>query len=339
VAGSWLLRRGEVLANALAWGALLGAALELGVLLRSARPLLGSLRLRFDFRNPHVREAIRRLPGVLVGRGVVQISGLVDTLLVSFLGTGANAIFGYAQMLYLLPMSLLGTGEAAVSLPEMSRDTADGDVARRNANLRRRLGSALARVTVLTVPTVVGLGVLGPELITVVLQTGQFDRSSTLHVAEVLAVYSVALLGNASVRLLATSCYALGDTKRPASYAVVRVVASTVIALALMRSLGVVGVVIGATVAAWVEAFMLGWQVRRMLGGLGLEQLRITRLVVLALGCLALPLGVRTVLPASFAASPWGSAHVLCALPIAFAPLAHWLGLFDLRSYLRRGRR
>jgi putative peptidoglycan lipid II flippase len=338
VVGRWLLRRGQPLATALAWSALGGAALELAVLLRTARSLLGGLRLRFELRNPHVRDAIRRLPSVLMGRGVIQISGYVDTLLVSFLGTGANATFGYAQMLYLLPMSLLGTSEAAASLPEMSRDSAEQDEVRRNQSLRRRLSSALARVTLLTVPAMVALVLLGRELITVVLQTGAFDRSSTERVAEVLAVYGLALLGNASGRVLATSCYALGDTKRPARYAVVRVVASTLLALALMRSLGVVGVVIGAAVAAWLEAGLLGWRVRRVLGGLGLAELRVTRLAVLGLACAALPLGVRAILPATFAASPLGSAIVLCVLPTVFAAAAQWLGLLDLRSALRRGR-
>ena len=41
---------------------------------------------------------------------MIQISGLFDLWLVSFLGTGAQAAFGYAQSIYLLPMSLLGTG-------------------------------------------------------------------------------------------------------------------------------------------------------------------------------------------------------------------------------------
>jgi len=338
VVGGWLLRRGEPLAKALAWSALAGAALELGVLLRTAKSLLGGLRLRFELRNPHVRDAIRRLPGVLLGRGVIQISGYVDTLLVSFLGTGANAIFGYAQMLYLLPMSLLGTSEAAASLPEMSRETAEQDLERRNQNLRRRLSSALARVTLLAVPTVVGLVLLGRELITVILQTGAFDRSSTERVAEVLAIYGLALLGNASGRVLSTSCYAVGDTKRPARYAMARVALSTVIALALMRSLGVVGVVIGAATAAWLEAGLLGWQVRRAIGGLGLGELRYGRLVLLGLACAALPLGVRAILPTHFAASSLGSALVLCVLAAAFALSAQALGLLDLRRYVRRRR-
>lgn len=333
---SWLLRTGHALAWVLAWGALAGAALELGVLLRAARPLLGALRPRFELGNRAVREAIRRLPGVLLGRGVIQISGYIDTLLVSFLGTGANAAFVYAQTLYLLPMSLLGTGEAAASLPELSRDTAEQETAKRDAKLRRRLGSALARVTVLAVPAMVGLILLPRELVSLLLQTGRFDRSSTAWVAQVLAIYGFALLGNASVRLFATTCYALGDTKRPARYAVYRVVISTVVALLLMGPLGVAGVVLGATTAAWVEAIVLGWHLHRAIGGLGLGQLRFGRLAVLALVCSAVPLGARAVLPAPLRDGPLGAALILTALAAAFVPTAKWLSLFDLRDWFRR---
>lgn len=334
--GSWLLQQGEALAQLLAVGALAGAALELTVLLKAARPLLGTLRPRFEWRNPSVREALRRLPGVLLGRGVIQISGAVDMLLVSFLGTGANATFAYAQMLYLLPMSLLGTGEAAASLPELSRDTAEPDIERRNAAMRRRLGSALARVTVLSVPTMVCLILLGRELITLLLQTGEFDRSSTAWVAEVVAVYGFALLGNASVRLFATTCYALGDTKRPARYAVYRVVLSTVLALLLMKPLGVSGVVVGAMVAAWLEALLLGYQLRKMIGGLGLEAIRVPHTVALAAICVAAPLAVRALLPEPFRSGPIGATVVLGVLGAAFALAAKALGLFDLRTWLRR---
>jgi len=336
VLGGVLLRRGEPLALGLGWAALAGAALELVVLLRGARPLLGSLRLRFEWTNPHVREALRRLPGVLLGRGVVQISGYVDTLLVSFLGTGANAVFGYAQMLYLLPMSVLGTGEAAVSLPEMSKDTADTDLERRNQSLRRRLGSALARVTVLTVPAAVALVFFGREIVTLLLQTGAFAREATLKVAQVLVVFGIALLGNAAGRVLSTTCYALGDTRRPARFAMGRVLISTVGALLLMRRLDVVGVVIGSAVAAWIEASLLGWQVRRTLGGLGLAQLRLGRVLLLGVVCTAAPLGVRFLLPEPLRSGPLGSAVVLCALPVAFVIAAQWLRLFDVRTYLRR---
>jgi putative peptidoglycan lipid II flippase len=336
VFGSWLGQRQEPLAEVLAWSAFAGAALQLGVLLPAARHLLGGLTPRFDTRDPSVREAAAKLPAALLGRGVIQISGLVDTLLVSFLGTGANAVFNYAQTVYLLPMSLLGTGEAAAALPEMARDTAEVDIARRNEALSRRLGASLARITVLTVPATAAFVVLGRELIMLLLQTGTFDRSSTARVEPLLAAYGFALLGNASGRVLITMSFALGDTKTPARYALYRVLVSTAIALALMRRLDVLGVVIGAVVAGWVEAIALAYRVRKVIGRLGLEQVRAGRvaaLTAISVGCGA---ALRAALPAALAATPLGAALILGAFGGAFALAAPALGLFSLRSLLRR---
>jgi putative peptidoglycan lipid II flippase len=335
-AGVFFHARGESLAMAVAWGALVGAALQLLVLLPAARKLLGGLRPRLDTRDPGVREASRRLPGALLGRGVIQLSGLVDAYLVSFVGTGANAIFGYAQTIYLLPMALLGTGEAAAALPDLARDTAEQDVERRNRIMRDRLGASLARVTTLTIPTTAGFALLGGELVTVLLQTGQFDRSSTAEVRPVLAVYGLALLANAAGRVLTTTSYALGDTRAPATYAVYRVVASAAVAIALLRHLGVLGVVLGAVVAAWIELVALGLRVRRAIGGLGLSQIPLARILVLTVVSVGAGVALRAMLPAAFVAHRPGAALVLVAAGGAFSITASALGLFDVRSLLRR---
>lgn len=336
IGGGWLLHSGETLARILAFSAILGAGLELTALLAKARPLLGKLRPTFDHNNANVREAARRLPAVLLGRGVIQISGLLDTLLVSFVGTGANATFAYAQMLYLLPMSLLATGEAAVSLPEMARDTAEQDVGERHRRIRQRLGLTMTRVTVLSIPTMAVLMLFGVELISLLLKTGRFDSDSALRVAEVLRIYGIALLANASVRLFATTFFALGETKLPARYAVVRVVVSTAIALALLKPLGVVGVVIGAVSAGWIEAILLGVQLRRRIGGLGFEQVPWLKLVLLTALTFCVPWAVRQQLPNGFATSFLGMICVLSLVGAVFLAATWLLKLLDIRSLLRR---
>ncbi|WP_437291592.1 murein biosynthesis integral membrane protein MurJ [Sorangium sp. So ce406] len=336
VCGAWLGMRGEPLAEALAWSAFAGAALQLALLLPSARSLLGGLTPRLDARDPSVREAGGKLPAALLGRGIIQVSGLVDTLLVSFLGTGANAAFNYAQTVYLLPMSILGTGEAAVALPEMARDTAEADVARRNEAMSRRLGASLARITVLTVPTTAVFMLLGRELITLLLQTGTFDRASTARVEPLVCAYGLALLGNAAGRVLITACFALGDTRTPARYALYRVLVSTGLALLLMQRLDVLGVVLGAVIAGWVEAIALARRVRREIGGLGLDQIRIGRVAALTAVSVGSGVALRAALPDALAATPWGAALILATCGGAFAAAAPALGLFSLRSLLRR---
>ncbi|AUX32621.1 virulence factor MviN-like protein [Sorangium cellulosum] len=334
--GAWLGMRGEPLAEALAWSAFAGAALQLALLLPSARALLGGLAPRLDAKDPSVREAAGKLPAALLGRGIIQVSGLVDTLLVSFLGAGANAAFNYAQTIYLLPMSILGTGEAAVALPEMARDTAEADVARRNEALSRRLGASLARITVLTAPATAVFLVFGRELITLLLQTGTFDRASTARVEPLVGAYGLALLGNAAGRVLITASFALGDTRTPARYALYRVLVSTAVALLLMRRLDVLGVVLGAVIAGWVEAIALALRVRRAIGGLGLDQIRIGRVAALTAVSVGCGAALRAALPEAIAATPWGAALILAGCGGAFAVAAPALGLFSLRSLLRR---
>ena len=338
VAGAWLGQRGEPLAEAMAWGAFAGAALQLGLLLPAARRLLGGLRPRFDTRDPSVREAAGKLPAALIGRGVIQVSGLVDTLLVSFLGPGANAAFGYAQTIYLLPMSLLGTGEAAAALPEMAREVADGDVERRNAALRQRLGASLARIAVLTVPATAALGLLGRDVIALLLQTGSFDREATDRVVPLLAAYGLALLGNAAGRVLITMLFALGDARTPARFAIFRVMVSTGLALVLMRRLDVLGVVLGAVIAGWAEAALLGWRVRGAIGGLGLEQVRAGRIALLPAASVGCGVGVRAALPAALQGTPLGALLSLGAFGAGFVIAAPALGLLDPRALLRRRR-
>lgn len=336
--GSALGMRDEPLAMALAFSALAGAALQLVVLLPAARALLGGLRPSLDRDNPDLRVAAKRLPNVLLGRGVIQISGLVDTALVSFLGVGAQSSFGYAQALYLMPMALLGTGEAAAALPEMASHTAEEDREKRDAALRSRLGASLSRLVVLTVPTTLALVLLGREIIRVILQSGSFDAGATARVERLLAAYAFALLGNASGRVLTTTSYAIGDTRTPARYAVYRVVASTVFAVVLMQWLDALGVVVGAVIAAWVESVALGWKLRSQIGGLGLEKVPVMKALLLGALSIAPALLAKHLLPEEIVTSLWGSLGVLCVFGGAFAIAAPVLGIFDLRSLLRRRR-
>jgi len=332
-----LLRFGDrALARALAFGALVGAVLVTVLLFARARRHTGSVRPSFDFANQNLREAVRRFPAVLLGRGVVQISGLVDTLLVSFLGDSAVSAFNYAQTIYLLPMSVLGTGESAASLPEMAADTS---AARdeRNRRIRERLGSSLTRVTVLSIPAVVVMALSGQQLVTLLFRTGRFDEESIARVATALAVYALALLGNASVRLFSTAFFAIGETRIPARMALARVIASTAVAFALMRPFGIAGVVGGATLAAWVEAWLLGAALHRELEGLGLDALPKVKLGVLTLACSGTALAGRVLL-GGHAASPAHAFVGLSATGIVFLVATQALGLLDLRALLRRRR-
>ncbi|MBK8257425.1 MAG: murein biosynthesis integral membrane protein MurJ [Polyangiaceae bacterium] len=341
--GTFLHTTGADLAHVLAYSALLGAGLQLFILLPATRRLVGGLTPTLNTKDPNVRQASARLPGAIAGRGIIQISGLIDTQLVSFLAPGDTAAFGYAQTIYLLPMALLGTGEAAAALPELARDTAEQDAEKRNIAMADRIGKSIARVATLSIPAGLSLTLMGRELVAVIVQTGKFDQSATERVAILLAAYGFSLFANAVGRILITASYALGDTKTPVRYAIYRVVVSTVIALLLMKPLGVLGVVIGAVVAGWVETITLGIRLHKQIGGLGLSNVRWVS--PLAAGLLACGAGilVRLIFPEQWAGMrivtfPLGPSLSLVAFGAVFLALATAFGMLNVRALLRRRR-
>jgi putative peptidoglycan lipid II flippase len=315
------------LATAAAWGAVAGSALQLMVQLPVALYLLRGFRPGLGRVSIHVGQVGKSFVPVVLGRGVLQISSWIDTTIVSFLSTGAMAGLGYAQMLYLLPISLFGMAVSASELPEMARATGDARVIAEK--LRPRLLAGLQRMAFFVVPAAVGFVTLGDMVVTLVYRTGRFDAGDTLYVWAILAGFSLGLLAATQARLISSAFYALGDTRTPFRVAVVRVFfgASVGAALAFLippllhleRRWGVVGLASASGIAAWIELALLRRKLARRLGEtVALPGRALSRL--LAAGTLA-------------AAGAFAAKHLLGQLPVRLHPAleaALVLGVFGL---------
>ena len=110
---------------------------------------------------------------------------------------------------------------------------------------------------------------------------------------------------------------------------------STLIALALLRPFGVIGVVAGAATAAWIECVLLGHALGRRLDGLDLARLPLVKLLVLGVACAAPGYGLKIAL-GNHAHGFVGAFAILAAVGLGFAIASPALGLFDWRQLLRR---
>src|SRR5438552_17787206 len=161
--------RNEVqLAIYLAYGSVVGSALQFGVQLPQVLSLARGVRPRLTAAADSVRNVFRNFLPAFVERGVVQLSAYVDAWLASYLGNGAVSSFTYAQTIYVLPISLFGMAISAAELPTMSRAT--GTTAEIGAYLRSRLTDGLDRIAYFIVPSVVALFALGDFIVHVVLE-------------------------------------------------------------------------------------------------------------------------------------------------------------------------
>ena len=260
-AGTWLVtpslpleQRLHRLALALAWGTVVGAVLQVAVQVPSCWRLLGGgVSLRPTVEHDGTRDVLRAWAPVVLGAGVAQISGLIDTQLGSFAGPGGVASLGYAQLVQTLPISLFGVSVAAVALPALSEDAATGGA---GEALRARLAAGFRRVAFFVVPSAFAFVTLGPVIVGLLFQTGRFAAADTQLVGAVLAAYGIGLLGSASAKLLASGFYALRDTRTPVRISIVSLVVSTGCAIALIRPLGPVGIALGASVGGIVNLLL-----------------------------------------------------------------------------------
>ena len=272
---------GARLVVALAWGALGGSILQLAVQLPSTLRLTRGLAWRVSLRTPGVRQVVSAWVPVVIGAGVVQISSIVDTQLASLLGSGAVASLGYAQLLSTLPLSLFGVSVAAAALPDMSRVAATQP----GPAVRDRLADGLRRLGFFVVPSAFALAALSAPMVAALFQTGRFSAAETEVVAGVLAAYAIGVPGQATVKLLASGHYALGDTRTPVRVAGLSVVVSAALSWTLMRWFGAAGIALGAAAGGYVNLALNYASLRRRFGPLGgpLEWRALTTTVVAAL--------------------------------------------------------
>jgi len=192
-------------------------------------------------------------------------------ILAAQLAVGAVAVFGYAQILYLLPISLFAMSVAASELPELSRKREE---ARRA--LAPRVSQALRRISYFVIPSTLAYLFLGDVLTAALFQRGEFGGTDTLVVYGVLACFSLGLPATSGSRVLSSAFYALHDTRTPARIAYLRVAVSVGVGAALMfpmdhlavgpLRLGAAGLALGASLAAWIEYALLRKRLRKLLG-------------------------------------------------------------------------
>jgi hypothetical protein len=214
---------------ALAWGALAGGALQFLIQLPWVLRLEPNLVATLGRKMTEVGEVVRNAIPAIMGRGVVQVSAYIDMVLASLLAIGGVAAIGYAQTLYMLPVSLFGMSVAAAELPELSRQRrAAAEV------LRQRASGALRRMAFYVVASFVVFITLGDVVVAALYQTGEFGRAQTILVAATLAAYAFALMASTATRLYSSTYFALRDTKTPAMFATVRVALAAVLGFTLM---------------------------------------------------------------------------------------------------------
>ena len=257
--------------DSLAWGILIGGALQLLVQIPSLMKK-GFRRYRLIFRHPLIKNLFRLFLPRSLGVAIYQASILVDTILASLswiVGAGAVAALWYANRIIQYPQAVIGLSLARAALPTLSREAAKDDIPR----IKSIVSFLIKSLLLVMVPATLGLVVLHQPLIQVIFQRGEFGAYSTRITAWALLFYAFGLFAYSGIKTLAYTFYSLKDTLTPAKTAGVCLLINLALNLLLMRPLKVGGLALATSIAATVNFFYLWHKLNKKIGPIDIEKL------------------------------------------------------------------
>jgi putative peptidoglycan lipid II flippase len=198
---------------------------------------------------------LKRFGPATIGSAGTQIALFADTIIASFLATGALSALYYADRLNQLPIGVIGIAVGTVLLPEMANRLAQGD----ETGARRAQGRAIEFTLLLSLPCLVAF-LLVPELIMRALfARGAFSAGDAAAAGATLRAYAIGLLPFVLMRSMSTTFLARGDTFTPVKALLFAVLINVALKVLLYDGYAQVGLAFATSIGGWVNLMLLSW--------------------------------------------------------------------------------
>ena len=274
-----LLLADKVNIYSLGLGILLGAILQLAIQLPDLRDVRFSFSL--DLSHPALRRIVGLYLPVVLGVVISQIGITIDRRLASGTGEESIAWMRFATQLIQFPIGLVSAAISLAILPTLSQYGSEATSQQSPtsnfqpfgraqdrpppSNFQHTLALGLKMVLMAIIPATIGLFILATPIVALLYHHGQFDARDTVQTALALRYYLLGLTFAAIDLPLVFAFYARKDTLTPALVGVLGVVVYLIVALSLIRPLGMIGLIIANSTQLTVHALtMLDLLQRRM---------------------------------------------------------------------------
>jgi putative peptidoglycan lipid II flippase len=251
--------------SGMAWGVVLGGGLQLLWQVPSLLKLGFTFQPQIDWTHPGLRRILTLMGPAIIGSAATQINVLVNSNFASHI-PGALVWLGCAFRFMQLPIGIFGVAIASATVPSISRSITLGNL----DEFRKTLSQSMAMVFLLTVPSSVGLAVLGRSVIGAIYQSGRFTASDTQQSAAALSFYAIGLAGYAALKVITPAYYALNDSRTPMIVSFLSIAINFVVAgsMTQVAGLGHAGLALSTSSVALAGFIILFTLLRRRIQGI-----------------------------------------------------------------------
>ena len=196
--------------HGIAMGAVIGSALHFSIQVPGLFKYKMSWKRGLGLSNPALWRVIRLMLPRIAGLGVFALNFLVMNNIASRLSVGSVSALDWGWRLMQIPQTLIGTAMGIVIFPTLAALSEVKDL----DGKRDAMSGALRFVLVTSIPSAVGLIVLGGPLISL-LERGAFDAAASALVYSTLSMFTLGLIVHSALEVIARSFYADKDTLTP----------------------------------------------------------------------------------------------------------------------------
>ncbi|MEL6813215.1 MAG: murein biosynthesis integral membrane protein MurJ [Cyanobacteria bacterium J06598_3] len=248
----------------LAFGSLFGAILQWLVQVPAlAKSGLGRLRLRFNLKDPGVRDVLKVLGPATFSSGTMQINVYTDLFFAAFV-PGTLAALGFANLLVQTPLGIVSNIILVPFFPIFSRlaDPAQWP------ELKQRIRQSLVLVALTMLPMSALIITLAHPIVTVVYKRGNFNEDAVQLVTLILIAYGAGMFVYLARDVMVRVFYALGDGQTPFRISLVNIAVNAVLDFIFFNWMGPAGLVVATIGVNIVSLVAMTVLLDRKIGGL-----------------------------------------------------------------------
>ncbi len=213
-----------------------------------------------DWQSRAIKKIVRLMIPRTIGTGVNQIMLVVYTAIASTLAIGSISAFNLSNNIQTMPSVVFGTSFATAVFPTLTSKIANGD----KESFAFYLNRAMRSIAFLLIPASVVFILLRAQIIRLILGSGKFSWDDTKKTALTLGFFSISLLAQGLIPLLARAFYALKNTKTPMYISIVTAAASIALGYPLSHSLGVAGLALAFSIGSFINVIILYYYLRKI---------------------------------------------------------------------------